>query len=476
MFYESTRGQAKRSAFEEVLLRGLASDGGLYLPGSWPCIGKGELQRWRSYDYASLASQIISLFIPAQERIRASLSSVVEHAYSDLNFPGGVAKINPISEKLSILELFQGPTFAFKDVALQLLAPLMDDVLGIHDNWATVVGSTSGDTGGAAIEAFKGKTHLNIFILYPHQKVSEIQRRQMTTAASDNVFPLPVSGTFDDCQRILKELFSDDNFRREIRLTAINSINWGRIVAQIVYYFYGYFRMTENKSDPLDVCVPTGNFGNIFAGFIAKQMGLPLRQLVIASNRNDVLPRTLASGKYEVRDVVQTYAPSMDIQVASNLERLIYCCSGRDGDYTRQIMQELQAVRHAELKPSVLHEIKEHFVGYSISDAEILDAISILYKTKEVLIDPHTACGYVAAFRFHQEFGKEVPMMVVGTAHPAKFREIYENTAIKVSLPRRLQHVLEVDEVHYDRLLQGGTPQVKQFILERVRHRMNLAA
>lgn len=424
MQYISTRGGDKPLAFTETILAGLARDGGLYLPAAIPDV-KGKLEEWRGLPYSDLAFEIIRLFaddIPAD-----TLRELVERSYSGFRH----SEVTPVVKAgpMYILELFHGPTLAFKDVALQFLGNLFSYALELHEREMNIVAATSGDTGSAAIYGVRGRPGIRIFVMQPRGRVSPVQERQMTTVLDDNVYNLAVDGTFDECQSIVKELFNDHKFRDECYLGAVNSINWARVLAQIVYYFYAAFRVQESEeADEISFAVPTGNFGDVFAGYIARCMGLPIRRLVLATNENDILARYFKSGVYSSGRVAATLSPSMDIQVASNFERYLYYLSGCDAGRVAEWMNEFAA--SGELRtPGYKHEC---IVAGRGDTPLTLATIREYWESYNYLLDPHTAVGVGVAAHYLEP---GVPMVALATAHPAKF-----GSAIEQALGADLAH------------------------------------
>ena len=414
MKYVSSRGQAPVLGFSDVLLTGLAEDGGLYVPESWPSFSEATIRSFAGRPYAEIALEILTPFV-GEDIPQADLKRMVDEAYATFRHPA-VAPLVQVGPNAFVLELFHGPTLAFKDVAMQLLARLMDHVLAERGSRATIVGATSGDTGGAAISAFAASTRTDVFILFPRGRVSPVQQRQMTTSGAANVHPIAVEGTFDDCQAMVKAMFNDQAFRTRTALSGVNSINWARIMAQIVYYFTASASLGAPERR-VSFTVPTGNFGDIFAGYAAKRMGLPVERLVIATNENDILARTLASGRYEMEGVRATTSPSMDIEISSNFERLLFEAGGRDGEKIRRLMDNLKQSKSFTLPGGTLETIRDEFDAGRASEDDVRETIAQVFADSAYLLDPHTAVGLSVARR-HQ--GAE-PMIVLGTAHPAKF-------------------------------------------------------
>jgi threonine synthase len=414
--YVSTRGEAPPLGFIDVTLAGLARDGGLYLPEAWPRLSPEAIAGLAGRPYAEVAVEVIKPFV-GNTISEAELSRMAREAYGSFRHPAVVplAQLGPGS---FLLELFHGPTLAFKDVAMQLLARLMDHALAARGERTTVVVATSGDTGGAAVEAFRGRSRADLFVLFPAGRISEVQRRMMTTASDDNVHAIAVEGTFDDCQAIVKGLFNHHAFRDRVRLSGVNSINWARIVAQAVYYFTAAAALGAPHRK-VAFTVPTGNFGDVFAGYVAERMGLPVDRLVIATNVNDILVRTLATGTYEPRDVVATSSPSMDIQVSSNFERLLFDACGRDGPAVRALMASLAQSRSFTVSTRALSEIRARFSADRADEQEVSACIRTMLRETGRFVDPHTAVGIAVAEKETRD--PSIPMIVLATAHPAKF-------------------------------------------------------
>ncbi len=416
MRYVSTRGKAPELGFEDVLLTGLARDGGLYLPQHWPQFSPAEIARMAGRPYEVVALEVMRPFLGG-EVSDSELRGIIAEAYATFRHRT-IAPLVQIGPSDWVLELFHGPTFAFKDVAMQVLARLMDRALLKRGRRATIVGATSGDTGGAAIEAFRGRASIDIFILYPNGRVSDVQRRQMTTAAEGNVHALAVDGTFDDCQDIVKALFNDLALRDRLGLAGVNSINWARLVSQIVYYFTSAVALGAPERN-VSFTVPTGNFGDIFAGYAAVSMGLPIERLVVATNVNDILVRTLETGLYEPRGVVATHSPSMDIQISSNFERLLFELADRDPDRLNEQMSSLREDGRFALEHHELAILRKFFDAGRTSEEETIAEIRRLEAETGYVADPHTAVGTAVAARVKRD--PEVPMITLATAHPAKF-------------------------------------------------------
>ena len=442
MRYVSTRGRAPTLDFEGVLLAGLASDGGLYVPERWPALTRDELAGFRGRDYAEVAHAIVSRF--TGDAIEpATLRSVLAAAYAGFGHVA-VAPLAQLGPGHWLLELFHGPTLAFKDIALQVLGRLYDHVLERHDARITIVGATSGDTGSAAIEATRGRERISIFILHPAGRVSEVQRRQMTTVRAANVHNLAIEGTFDDCQTMLKAMFNDPGFRRELRLAGVNSINWARIVPQVVYYVTAAVALGSPEV-PVSFSVPSGNFGDVFAGFVAQRMGLPVERLVVASNENDILTRALTTGDHRLTDVTPTMSPSMDIQVSSNFERLLFEMHDRDAERTADLMRQLAEHRGFRIADAAAATVRPLIHAGRCSETETLATIAAVHRDAGVVIDPHTAVGVAMAERLRGR--RETPMVTLATAHPAKFPDAVERAiGVRPALPDRLADLHEREE------------------------------
>ena len=459
MKYISTRGLAPILDFEDAMLSGLARDGGLYVPEQFPQISRGELLALRGKPYADVAFAIVSKFIDGSIP-DADLRKMIDAAYATFHHPA-TTPIKQLAPNQYLLELFHGPTIAFKDVAMQLLSRMMDWSLAKQNRRAVIIGATSGDTGGAAIDAFQHSKNASIFILHPHGLVSQVQRRQMTTVTSTSVHNIAIEGNFDDCQAIVKALFNDLKFRDEVGLAGVNSINWARIMAQIVYYFYASLQLGA-PDRAVSFTVPTGNFGNVFAGLAAKRMGLDIDRLVVATNSNDILDRTLKTGRYTVTGVHATTSPSMDIQVSSNFERLVYLANNNDPAAVRSAMESLKQSGAFALKSEAIKSIRAEFDSSATSDADADKTMAeVLRKTGE-LLDPHTAVGYAVA----QKTNTSSPMVTLATAHPAKFPDAVEAaTKIRPNLPQRLSHLMNAKETF--KVLPNSEAAVKALILSQ---------
>jgi threonine synthase len=421
MLYISTRGESPAISFADALLAGLARDGGLYVPERWPVLERNVIASFKGRPYRDVAFEVIRPFV-AGSITDADLARMIAEAYGEFGHPD-VAPLVALRTGGHLLELFHGPTLAFKDVAMQLLARLMDHVLAERNERVTIVGATSGDTGGAAVEAFRGRDRADMVILFPAGRVSDVQRRMMTTATEANVHAVAIDGTFDDCQAIVKALFSDHSFRDRVKMTGVNSINWARIAAQSVYYFTAAAALGAPEH-AVRFAVPTGNFGDIFAGYAASRMGLPIDRLIIATNVNDILARTLASGVYEPHAVVATASPAMDIQVSSNFERLLFEAYGRNSVALRGLMAALAKDKRFAISNEAIDAIRRLFSAGRADEAETSATIRSVHATSGYVLDPHSAVGVSVARKFEGE--AKSPIVVLATAHPAKFPDAVE--------------------------------------------------
>lgn len=439
MKYISTRGGGTPQSFEQVLLTGLAPDGGLYVPAELPSFSSEQIASWRDLSYVDLALEVISPFI-GDALHPEELKRIITESYADFGHPE-VAPLITLRENEYLLELYHGPTLAFKDFALQVLGRLLDHVLTKNDQRVVILGATSGDTGSAALEGCRHSERVDIFILHPHQRVSEVQRRQMTTVPGENVFNLAVEGNFDDCQRIVKAAFSDQSFLPDDRqLVAVNSINWARILMQIVYYFAAALRLGA-PDRRVSFSVPTGNFGDIYAGYLAKQMGLPVDQLVVATNQNDILHRFISNNDYSKTQLSKTYSPSMDILVSSNFERYLFDLFGRESAQLTDFMLRSSKER-LSVSESQWQAVKEIFDSASVNDETTCRVISETAAELDKLLDPHTAIG-VESGRLTRK-NAQVPMITLATAHPAKFSEAI--TVAGLDLPELPAHLADLFE------------------------------
>ncbi|HAD09545.1 MAG TPA: threonine synthase [Porticoccaceae bacterium] len=444
MKYISTRGACPPQSFADVVLTGLASDGGLFVPETVPQIGLEEINSWRGLSYEELAFRVMAPFV-AGEIPDEALKGIINEAYSGFRHRA-IAPLVQTSHNEWVLELFHGPTLAFKDFALQFLGHLLDYLLEQRQQKVVVMGATSGDTGSAAIEGCRRCNNIDIFILHPHQRVSEVQRRQMTTVPGDNVHNIAVEGNFDDCQNMVKASFADQSFLpRDRQLVAVNSINWARIMAQVVYYFWAALSVGGPRQQ-VSFSVPTGNFGDIFAGYIAHKMGLPIKRLVIATNSNDILHRCLSANDHSRHELIHSLSPSMDIMVSSNFERLLFDLHGRQGSEIQRLMSDFNTNGSFSLDPAVLVSARELFASYRVDDGQTLNTIRAEYQASEYLLDPHSAIALEAGRQSHDD--KSVPMICLATAHPAKFPEAVLKAGYphEPPLPQHLADLFEREE------------------------------
>ncbi len=446
MKYISTRGNAPELSFEDVLLTGLATDGGLYVPKEVPHYSLEEIESWRDLPYTELAHKVIYPFVEGCVD-SAALKKMLESVYNNSVFGHkAIAPLQQIDHNEYVLELFHGPTLAFKDFALQMLGQLLDYVLERRHEKVVIMGATSGDTGSAAIEGTKACRNVDIFILHPHGRVSEVQRRQMTTVKGDNIYNIAIEGNFDQAQDMVKASFGNQAFLRgERKLVAVNSINWARIMSQIVYYFYSSLNL-GGPLRPMAYSVPTGNFGDIFAGYMAKKMGLPIEQLIIATNSNDVLHRLLSKNQYEVHPLKHTITPSMDIAVSSNFERLLFDLYDRDGAKLADLMARMNAKKEVvSLDEDKLAKARELFDSYAVDEATTVATMQEVFGETGYLLDPHTAIGVKAARECRRN--KHIPMITLGTAHPVKFEDAVQRAGYDMpKLPHHLSDLMEREE------------------------------
>ena len=416
MRYVSTRGDAPALDFVEVMLAGLARDGGLYVPEIWPVLDAKTIAGFAGRPYAEVAVEVMRPFVGAGIA-EADLARMAREAYGTFRHPA-TAPLVQLGTSLFVLEMFHGPTLAFKDLAMQLVARLMDHVLLKRSERTTIVVATSGDTGGAAVEAFRGRAQVDVVVLFPHDRISEVQRRMMTTAPDSNVHALAIEGTFDDCQALLKAMFNHHAFRDRVRLSGVNSINWARVVAQTVYYFTAAVALGAPHRK-VAFTVPTGNFGDVYAGYVASRMGLPIDRLVVATNINDILARTFATGAYEIKDVIATTSPSMDIQISSNFERLLFETCGRDAKQVAALMGSLAQSRRFTVPAHALKAMRALFTADRANEQESAATIRAWMHEAGYCADPHTAVGLAVAEKETRD--PSIPMVVLSTAHPAKF-------------------------------------------------------
>ena len=461
MEYISTRGSAAALDFEGATLAGLASDGGLYLPREWPRFSEAEIAAMAGLPYAQLAARVMQPFV-GESLNEEELLSLCEAAYGRFSHKAVVPLVQ-LDERQWLLELFHGPTLAFKDVALQLLGQLFETFLARRKSNLTIVGATSGDTGSAAIDAVAGREGVDIFMLHPNGRISDVQRRQMTTVRAPNVHNVAIDGSFDDAQRHVKRMFNDDHMTSRFNIGAVNSINWARLMAQIVYYFAASLQL-GGPARKVAFSVPTGNFGDVFAGYVAAQMGLPIEQLIVATNVNDILHRALSQGDYSAGTVTATAAPSMDIQVSSNFERLLFDCGGRDGGATAEQMAGFERDNAMQLTNAQRDGASHLFTSARAEPDDMNSALRWAHEYAGQIIDPHTAIGLHAALT--SEIDPAGPMVTLATAHPAKFSDAVERaTGLRPQLPTRVGDLMAREEA-YDQL-PGDYEAVRSFIEER---------
>ena len=462
MRYVSTRGAAPVLEFEDVVLAGLACDGGLYVPEEWPQFSAGRLRAMQELTYSEIAFQIMEPFVDGAVD-DVALKSIIDHAYDGFSHVG-VAPLRQLDKDLFLLELFHGPTLAFKDFALQVLGRLFEHILARRGERVTIVGATSGDTGSAAIEACRGSESIEIFILHPKGRVSDIQRCQITTVKEANVHNIAIEGTFDDCQDLVKEMFKDEKFRAQQSLSAVNSINWARIMVQIVYYVSSALSLGAPDRS-VAYSVPTGNFGDIFAGYVALKIGLPIERLIIGTNTNDILTRFMETGEMNTSEVVPTISPAMDIQVSSNFERLLFDLYGCDGSAVSEAMTAFRQRGKMIAKPEVLKAARKLFAAARLDDEGIKRQINATYESSGLIVDPHTAIGLYAAKECTPDIS--VPVVALSTAHPAKFpTAVEEAIGVHPKLPSGLADLLDRPEI-FD-TLPNDLAVVQSFVRERV--------
>ncbi len=464
--YISTRGPGEPKDFAQILTAGMAPDGGLYIPESLPVIDRVKIERMTGQSFAEIAFMVLEQFVSKDSIPPNVLRALITHTYEESGVFGHscVVPLSQIGPSTWLMELYHGPTLAFKDVALQLLGHLFDYVLEQRGERMTLIGATSGDTGSAAIEACRNCAHVDIVILHPHGRVSEVQRRQMTTVDSPNVHNLAVKGTFDDCQALVKAMFADAPFRYAMRLGAVNSINWARIIAQSVYYFSSAAAL-GGPDRPVSFAVPTGNFGNVYAGWVAAQMGLPVEQLIIGSNRNDILTRFFETGEMRVSQVQPTISPSMDIQISSNFERFLCEIMNRDFKSLAKLMSAFKANGAFRVSPEVHKRARATFSAHRCSEEDTIGMMRACYEETGRLIDPHTAVGLHAALKAANR--PDLPLVSLACAHPAKFPDAVEKaTGIRPELPERVAGIMTKDE-HFTPV-DADLDSVKEFIRNHV--------
>ena len=452
MKYVSTRSHSKTSTFEEVFLKGLAEDGGLYVPQELFKFNQTEINSLKDLNYQDLATEIIFKFT-GNFIDKNQLSKLIQKSYSTFRHKN-IIDFSDVDE-FKIMELFHGPTLAFKDIAMQFIGNLYEYYLNKKQTKINIIVATSGDTGAAAIDALAGKKNLNIFVLHPHNKISSVQRKIMTTYGEKNVFNIAVKGNFDDCQNLVKSMFSDLEFSRSINMSGVNSINWARIIAQSVYYFYAYFKSKNNSE--LNFSVPTGNFGDIYAGYLAKKIGLPIGKLIVATNKNDILHRAISKGDYKIKKVEETYSPSMDIQIASNFERLLYDLNEKNSEKTHENMKRIKNNDY-HLEEVTIKKINIDFLSERLSEDETLKEIRETYYKNKYILDPHTAIGLGVAKKL-----KINNCIVLATAHPAKFPDaIIKSINQKTELPNELLHINNKKE-NFE-IIDNSLEKIKEYI------------
>ncbi len=457
MNYISTRNNQKNFSFKDVFLKGLADDGGLFVPKSIKQFQKEELDNLKNLSYNDLAAEIIYPFI-GDFMSKDDLISMISKSYSNFR-SDDVVKISNLGN-LKVLELFHGPTLAFKDIAMQLIGNFYQYHLDRDQKKINIIVATSGDTGAAAIDALKGKSNLNVFVLHPNNKISPVQRRLMTIHEENNVFNIAVEGNFDDCQNLVKAMFNDEKFSKAINMSGVNSINWARIIAQSVYYFYAFFKVGNGQ--PLSFSVPTGNFGDIYAGYLAKKLGLPIDKLIVATNKNDILHRAISGGDYSQKKVEETNTPSMDIQIASNFERLLYDVKDCNSEVTKGVMAEIKNNTY-KIDKNDLDKIKKNFVSEMLNENETVEMIKTINDEHQMVVDPHTAVGIGAV----RKLGLEKNCVVLSTAHPCKFPKAIEDAiSTTENLPESLKYVYDRKEKF--ELLSNDIEKVKKYVMNSI--------
>ena len=456
MRYISTRGGVAPTSFSDAVMMGLATDGGLLLPEHIPSVDAATLQKWSKLSFPDLAKQVIGLFVAEEDIPATDLGELIDRSYASFDH----AEVTPVVKvgDRYILELFHGPTLAFKDVALQFLGNLFEYILTKRGGQLNIVGATSGDTGSAAIHGVRGRHGVQIFILHPKGRVSPIQERQMTTVLDANVHNIAIEGTFDDGQAIVKQLFNDLDFKKEYQLGAVNSINWARIVAQIVYYFHAWGQVAAKDAKEVTFSVPTGNFGDIFAGYVAQRMGLPTAQLILATNRNDILSRFFNTGTYQSGEVFPTISPSMDIQISSNFERYLYYLVDEDAAQVVALMEKMQSAGGFTVSPELLAKTKPLILARAVSEEDTANTIKAVHADDDYILDPHTAVGVCAA--------EGLPGAIcLATAHPAKFGQaVIDATGTNPAIPASLQGVMDGES--RCRVLPASFVAVRDYIKE----------
>ena len=457
MEYISTRNKNLKYNFKDIFLRGLAPDGGLFIPKQIKIYNEAEIKKLSVLNYVELATEIIFNFCSSSLE-KKNLKNLIKKSYKNF-LSEEVIKIKKFGD-LHLIELYHGPTLAFKDIAMQVLGNMYDEFNNGTHNKVNIIVATSGDTGSAAIAALNDKKNINVFVLHPHNKISNVQRKIMTTIGSNNIYNIAVKGTFDDCQKIVKDMFSENTFREKINMSGVNSINWARIICQIVYYFYSYFRFQNKK---VSFAVPTGNFGDVFAGYVAKKMGLPIEKLVVATNENDILERVINTGEYKPTEVKPSLSPSMDVQISSNFERLLFDVLNEDDKQVSIFMNNLKSKGSFLLNKEQISIIKKNFSAKKINDKETIEIIKNFSKKYNFVIDPHTATAVGASKDIKD--GSEI--LVLGTAHPYKFLETIKiATSQKIETPKQIAHLMDKKE-NYD-ILENNINDIKNYILGKI--------
>ena len=457
MEYISTRNKNQSYSFKDIFLRGLAPDGGLFIPKNIKIYNDSEIKKLSELSYIDLATEIIFNFCQSDIK-KSNLKNVVEKSYKSFSSEQ-VINISKVGD-INLVELYHGPTLAFKDIAMQVLGNMYDELQVAANKTVNIIVATSGDTGSAAISALNDRKNINVFVLHPHNKISKIQRKIMTTLGSNNIYNIAIKGSFDDCQKIVKDMFSENSFREKINMSGVNSINWARIICQIVYYFYSAFKFKNKK---INFSVPTGNFGDIFAGYVAKKMGLPIEKLIVATNENDILERVINTGEYKPSKVKPSLSPSMDVQISSNFERLLFDVLNEDDKKVSSLMNELKSKGSFSLNKEQIGIIKKNFIAKKTNDKETLEIIKKFSKDHNFILDPHTATA-VGASRVIEDNSE---ILILGTAHPYKFLEtIKMATSQEVETPKQIAHLLNKKE-KYD-ILENKITDIKDYILGKL--------
>jgi len=455
--YISTRNKNLNFSFKDVFLKGLSSEGGLFIPKKIKKYSDSELAKISKLNYKGLSKEILKNFC-GKDLLDEELESIIDKSYSSFSNKD-VVSLKKVG-KISLLELFHGPTLAFKDIAMQPIGNIYEKFIKLDKKKINIIVATSGDTGSAAIAGLNGKSNINVFVLHPDKKISNVQRKLMTTVNSKNVFNIAIKGNFDDCQSLVKDMFVDKEFRDTINMSGVNSINWARIIFQVVYYFFIGLKFLNKR---ISFSVPTGNFGDVYAGYVAKKMGLPIKKLIVATNQNDILSRVINSGEYEPLKTKPSISPSMDIQVASNFERLLYDIVGEDDSRVKSLMDNLKNEGRYSLNRNEIYNIKNNFSASTISDRLTKEILKKIYNENQILIDPHTATAFKAAEL--NSTGEEI--IVLGTAHPCKFSEtVKEATGVEPKIPENIKNILNKDE-NYD-TIDNNIDLVKKYVLERI--------